>query len=245
MPQNAEPEINQDKVNSALEWIARGLEEFERPAIGYSGGKDSEVVRYLVRQIRPETTCYHCNTGVEAIETIKQVATIENCIILHPADGITFFGGVKEKGWPVMKGKGKKKVNWCCDDLKDKPMKRAIKKYNIDLLFDGITSAESHQRHMFLSAYGPYHFVKSWNVHKCHPIHDWTEDEVWAFIRKKNIPYNTRYDKGAVRIGCEPCTAYLSWRERLAKENPKMLRLIMKKRYLIEIPITDWGNKCQ
>ena len=37
------------------------------------------------------------------------------------------------------------------------------------------------------------------------PIIDWTDDEVWEFLRKYNIPYCSLYDKGFKRLGCVGC----------------------------------------
>jgi len=38
------------------------------------------------------------------------------------------------------------------------------------------------------------------------PLADWTEDEVWDYIRANDVPYNELYDKGYKSIGCAPCT---------------------------------------
>lgn len=37
------------------------------------------------------------------------------------------------------------------------------------------------------------------------PIIDWTDDDVWDFIREYNIPYCSLYDEGFQRIGCIGC----------------------------------------
>jgi phosphoadenosine phosphosulfate reductase len=41
---------------------------------------------------------------------------------------------------------------------------------------------------------------------KVAPLADWTEDEVWDYIRANDVPYNELYDKGYPSIGCDPCT---------------------------------------
>ncbi|MCL5947262.1 MAG: phosphoadenylyl-sulfate reductase [Chloroflexi bacterium] len=41
---------------------------------------------------------------------------------------------------------------------------------------------------------------------KVNPLADWTEEEVWDYIRKHAVPYNTLYDQGYTSIGCTPCT---------------------------------------
>jgi phosphoadenosine phosphosulfate reductase len=41
---------------------------------------------------------------------------------------------------------------------------------------------------------------------KFNPLADWTEDDVWHYIRINNVPYNPLHDQGYPSIGCEPCT---------------------------------------
>ena len=52
-------------------------------------------------------------------------------------------------------------------------------------------------------------FVELDSVHdalKVNPIADWTEDEVWQYIRLHQVPYSKLYDHGFASIGCSPCT---------------------------------------
>ena len=37
------------------------------------------------------------------------------------------------------------------------------------------------------------------------PIIDWTDDDVWEFIRENNLPYCKLYDEGFKRLGCIGC----------------------------------------
>jgi len=41
---------------------------------------------------------------------------------------------------------------------------------------------------------------------KFNPLADWTEAEVWHYIRERNVPYNALHDQGYRSIGCAPCT---------------------------------------
>ena len=41
---------------------------------------------------------------------------------------------------------------------------------------------------------------------KLNPLAEWTEDEVWDYVREHELPYNPLYDKGYTSIGCAPCT---------------------------------------
>jgi phosphoadenosine phosphosulfate reductase len=41
---------------------------------------------------------------------------------------------------------------------------------------------------------------------KLNPLAEWTEDEVWDYIRDRDVPYHSLYDQGYTSIGCAPCT---------------------------------------
>ena len=39
----------------------------------------------------------------------------------------------------------------------------------------------------------------------CNPIYKWLDNEIWEFIRDREIKYNPLYDKGFYRVGCIGC----------------------------------------
>ena len=43
-------------------------------------------------------------------------------------------------------------------------------------------------------------------VVKVQPLADWTSRDVWRYIWRHGIPYNSLHDHGYPSIGCIPCT---------------------------------------
>ena len=41
---------------------------------------------------------------------------------------------------------------------------------------------------------------------KISPLVEWSEPDVWNYIKENNIPYNKLHDQGFPSIGCAPCT---------------------------------------
>jgi phosphoadenosine phosphosulfate reductase len=41
---------------------------------------------------------------------------------------------------------------------------------------------------------------------KFNPLADWSEADIWDYIRANGVPYNALHDRGYPSIGCEPCT---------------------------------------
>lgn len=88
----------------------------------------------------------------------------------------------------------------CCGIRKVEPLHRALK--GSDLWITGIRKVHSPDR-SHLPAFEVDHTNQ---VVKFHPLLDWSDAELKAFISEQNIPYNRLQDKGFLSIGCEPCT---------------------------------------
>jgi phosphoadenosine phosphosulfate reductase len=43
-------------------------------------------------------------------------------------------------------------------------------------------------------------------LRKFNPLVDWTEEDVWTYLRARDVPYNALHDQGYRSIGCAPCT---------------------------------------
>ena len=41
---------------------------------------------------------------------------------------------------------------------------------------------------------------------KLNPLAEWTEEEVWDYLRENDVPVHPLYAKGYTSIGCAPCT---------------------------------------
>jgi phosphoadenosine phosphosulfate reductase len=41
---------------------------------------------------------------------------------------------------------------------------------------------------------------------KLNPLAEWTEDEVWDYVREHEVPTHPLYERGYTSIGCGPCT---------------------------------------
>jgi phosphoadenosine phosphosulfate reductase len=41
---------------------------------------------------------------------------------------------------------------------------------------------------------------------KLNPLAEWTEEEVWDYVRENDVPLNALYERGYTSIGCAPCT---------------------------------------
>lgn len=84
----------------------------------------------------------------------------------------------------------------CCTFLKERPSQKLQKEQGIDLVFLGIMASESRQRLFNYLTYGELYYPKSQKVWKAHPMAIWTDEDVWAYIHRFDVPYATLYDMG-------------------------------------------------
>lgn len=43
-------------------------------------------------------------------------------------------------------------------------------------------------------------------IAKLNPLAEWTEEEVWDYVRANDVPFHPLYERGYSSIGCAPCT---------------------------------------
>ena len=88
----------------------------------------------------------------------------------------------------------------CCHIRKVEPLKRALA--GRDAWVTGLRRAQAVTR----TDLPPREFDAVHGLVKFNPPADWSEEEVWAYIRDRAVPYNALHDRGYPSIGCDPCT---------------------------------------
>jgi phosphoadenosine phosphosulfate reductase len=88
----------------------------------------------------------------------------------------------------------------CCRIRKVEPLNRALKGNRSWIT--GQRRAQSTTR----AALDVQEQDEAHDMIKFNPLADWSEEDVWHYIRSNNVPYNALHDRGFPSIGCEPCT---------------------------------------
>jgi phosphoadenosine phosphosulfate reductase len=88
----------------------------------------------------------------------------------------------------------------CCEIRKVLPLRRAL---------NGKESWVTGLRREQSTARGNLQ-VQEWDdgngLKKFNPLIDWSLEDVWAYVKENNVPYNALHDRGYPSIGCAPCT---------------------------------------
>ena len=90
----------------------------------------------------------------------------------------------------------------CCDYLKKKPFKKFNKETGLFPVI-GTMAGESRLRLQKWLQHGCNSFAE--NKTASYPLSIWSENDVWAYIRKFNLSYSPIYDMGIRRTGCMFC----------------------------------------
>jgi phosphoadenosine phosphosulfate reductase len=95
----------------------------------------------------------------------------------------------------------------CCHMRKVEPLQRALK--GKKAWVTGMRAQQSATRTEL-----PFRqHDETTGLEKSNPLSDWTEQEVWAYIRTHNVPYNKLHDQFYPSIGCAPCTRAIAMGE--------------------------------
>lgn len=144
----------------------------------------------------------------------------------------------------------------CCDILKKEPSEKVQAEMDIDVIFKGLMAAESRSRQTNFISRG--YLFKSHRPHleksgdpfwHCNPISIWTDDDIWAYINRFNVPYAALYDMGWTdrdgkyhkikRNGCMGCGTDLLYKNNhmamLRRTHQKQWLVFMKKGMAAEI----------
>ena len=88
----------------------------------------------------------------------------------------------------------------CCAVRKVEPLARALSRKRGWVT--GLRRAQAESRsELAETALDPVH-----GLWKFSPLADWSEDDVWTYLRAYDVPYNALHDRGYASIGCDPCT---------------------------------------
>lgn len=201
--------VEYNKVDVAIQ----RLKSFEPPD-GYwlatSKGKDSRVLETLAEWAGVKHEKHYSLTNVDPPELMQFIKTFDDVIIDRPKE--TMWQLIVRKRMPPTR-----MVRYCCEALKESSGKNRV-------TLTGVRWAESSNRkkNQNLVSIGTTKKRVVYNdendearkaVESCYrtkktivnPIIDWSDEDVWEFIKLYEVSYCTLYDEGWKRLGCIGC----------------------------------------
>lgn len=197
------------------------LREFEAQALdlhtdgywlAFSGGKDSMVILDLAKRAGVKHTAHFNLTTVDPPELLQFIRQ-HYPAVKWERPRISMFALILKKMMPPTR-----LVRYCCAELKERGGAGRI-------VVTGIRWAESLKR----SKRQIIEQCRSGNGKSLlNPIIEWTDKDVWQYIRENHLPYCCLYDEGFKRIGCVGCPMAGKDRAREFKRWPQYKRMYLR-----------------
>ncbi|MDO8207842.1 MAG: phosphoadenylyl-sulfate reductase [Gallionella sp.] len=195
--------MSAQKVEQVKALLAAAVRDFSPVAFANSLGAEDMVLTDLIAKYQPDIEMFSLDTGRLPQETYDLMQAVRARYgaplkVYFPAapsveayiekNGVNgFYDSVENR-------------KACCYIRKVEPLKRALlgkKAWITGMRRDQAVTRGSLE----LSA-----FDADQGMQKFNPLLDWTNEEVWAYIKQHDVPYNKLHDRFYPSIGCAPCT---------------------------------------
>jgi len=205
------PPLNLDTANQQLagrpadEIVGWGLGTFgDRVALASSFGAEDVVLVDMLVRLGSRPRVFAIDTGrlheatYEVMDRIRERYNLAIEVYFPRSEAVERLE--REKGLYSFR-RSLEARHVCCAIRKVEPLKRALSE--LDAWITGLRREQSVTR-------TEVRIVDRDEAHggivKINPLAEWTEQQVWHYIRQHDVPYNRLHDEGFPSIGCEPCT---------------------------------------
>lgn len=191
------------KVEQVKELLATAVRNFPPVAFANSLGAEDMVLTDLIAKYQPDIEMFSLDTGrlpQETYDLMQEVRTrystpltvyfpdnaaVERYVAQHGVNG--FYDSVENR-------------KACCFVRKVEPLRRALT--GRGAWITGMRRDQAVTRgNLEVSS-----FDAEQGLQKFNPLLDWSNAEVWAYIKRCDVPYNRLHDRFYPSIGCAPCT---------------------------------------
>lgn len=199
-------ELNQQFNGSTPQELLRYfLDEFKgRIGLSTSLSIEDQMLTDMIASLHPSTRIFTLDTGRLFPETYS---LIEKTARKYPSIHLeVFFPDATEVEQMVSESginlfyDGIEQRKRCCNIRKLQPLRRAFE--GLEVWICGLRREQSVTR----SDMQAVEWDEANKLIKLNPLIDYTEEQVWEYIRANKVPYNQLHDKGFPSIGCQPCT---------------------------------------
>ena len=207
MPQRVQPTTIDAtlaaNIESSLLLLRQAVSDYGKVVYANSLGSEAMVLTDLIWTHVPEIDIVSIDTGRLPEETLGLLERLERRynrrIKVYYPDAKSVERFVREHGINGFYNSLGQRLS-CCEIRKVEPFRRAIAGYSAWVT--GVRREQSEQRRDGLAVERD----EQNEMAKISPLLDWTEAQVWAYIRAHQLYYSPLHDRGYPSIGCSPCT---------------------------------------
>ena len=156
----------------------------------FSGGKDSIVVKRICDIAGLKINWHYHNTTIDPPDVFYFIKKEYKDVIIDKPKHGNLFKRIKEKGiLPSFKHR------WCCDEYKE----------SRGVLNTVWITGERREESYFRANQPMVGLQKRSRRVIIRPLANWTEEDIWDFIKSEKLVYPSLYDEGFSRLGCIGC----------------------------------------
>jgi len=191
------------RAQHSVAQLQSAVAEFKNVCYANSLGAESVVLTDLIWGSVPDIEIFSVDTGRLYPETYDLIERIQTRygrkLRIYYPEAAPLEGWVSKNGINGFRASPEQRQG-CCAVRKVEPFRRAVA--GRGAWVTGIRRAQSAGR----AKAAPVAWDAKYGLQKISPLLDWSEDDVWEYIRKKRLPYNSLHDSGFPSVGCAPCT---------------------------------------
>lgn len=196
-------QLNEALIAQTRATLERVVREFSPAVFASSLAAEDMVLTDLILRARLPITIFSLETGRLHKETLSMLDRVRETydyeIKLYKPEPAAVDAYVAQNGLNAFYDSVEMRKE-CCRIRKVEPLKRALA--GNKAWVTGQRRAQSTTRaELAVQEDDAAHGMQKFN-----PLADWSEQDVWDYIRANKVPYNPLHDKGYPSIGCEPCT---------------------------------------
>lgn len=190
---------------SAGERVAWALEHLPgNHVLTSSFGIQAAVLLHLVTRQRPDIPVIFIDTGYLFPETYQFVDALSDRLNLN----LKVYGNRQSPAWQEARyGKrwqqGLAGIDLYNRENKVEPMERALRDLGVNSWFAGLRRSQSSSRANvpFLNAHLNSQGAVGSERWKVHPIADWTDRDVFRYLKQNDLPYHPLWEQGYISVG--------------------------------------------
>ena len=203
---NITPELSASvatRILAAKALLADIAHNFAPAAFANSLGAEDMVVTDLILKSRLPITIFSLDTGRLPPETYDLMGAVEKhyghklTIFFPRADAVETY--VRNQGINAFRDSVTLRKA-CCAIRKVEPLQRALAGKRAWIT--GLRAQQAATRDgLPLREYDASNGLEKFN-----PLAEWSEKDIWTYIKQNAVPYNALHDRFYPSIGCAPCT---------------------------------------
>jgi phosphoadenosine phosphosulfate reductase len=191
------------RAEDSISQLRAAVAEYKNVCYANSLGSESMVLTDLIWEAVPQIEIFSIDTGRLFPETYDLIERLQQrygrALRMYFPEAASLEGWVGQNGVNGFRD-GIEQRHGCCRVRKVEPFRRAVS--GRGAWVTGIRRGQSTSRALAAAV----EWDGEYGLHKVSPLLEWSEKEIWDYIRGKRVPYNSLHDSGFPSIGCAPCT---------------------------------------